>query len=668
MKQIRIKSIEMHYFKGILSKMVEFGEGTTRISAPNGAGKSTIVDAFHWCLWGKNAQGDQKFTAKTLDKNGVEIPHVNHEVTVVLEAGDEAQTFRRVLVPEYDGEDQLKGNHTDYYWNDVPLKKSEYDVKVGELIKENVFKLITSPYAFLELDWQKQRETLMRMAGEIRNEEVKGEFSALLPILKQKSLEEIQKEISSKLKRVNDSMMDIPARIDEVKRGMPQLPDMDSLKAEKEENEKALEEIEQISKSEAASIEAKNKDRNELLKKMSDLQFQQSRILNDAQAKERNEIHQANARFNDAEQQEAAILQEEKADSTNCDAQHRFIKARIANLTSSRQNIEKQLAELRDRWRTVNSQTFTAEEYLKCPLYGHNCQDGSACAQYDQNQGAAFGRFCEEKDRQLGEINAKGAELKTQLQAVIADLEKCDQDILNIKQDYEKRNNDRIKRAEALEKIKKENPKRPLLATIKGEDIPEWLELGLEIASVQSQLEGMTEHVATGNEELQKRRAALMSRLYDIKVEMSTTARIEEAEKRVAQLEEELQKLGIQKTELEMMRQQCRDFEVAKMNMITDKVNHRFRIVRWQMFQRQVNGEEVPACVCLCGGVPWADANDAAKLNAGIDVAYTLSQASSVSAPMFIDGAEKSTNIYNPGGQRILLKVEDCREMTITNN
>ena len=104
------------------------------------------------------------------------------------------------------------------------------------------------------------------------------------------------------------------------------------------------------------------------------------------------------------------------------------------------------------------------------------------------------------------------------------------------------------------------------------------------------------------------------------------------------------------------------------MEMITDKVNGRFRIVRWQMFERQVNGEEVPACICLCGGTPWSDANACEKVNAGIDVAHTLGEASGISAPMFIDGAESFGNIYNPGGQRILLRFSrDVREMTITN-
>lgn len=672
MKKIRIKSIAMHYFKGIENRTVDLGEGTTLISAPNGAGKSTIADAFHWCLWGKNARGEQKFSVKTLDRNGVEIPHVNHEVEVVLGVGDETdplyeeqQTFKRVLVPEYDNDDQLKGNHTDYFWNDVPMKKSEYDAKVSGLVKETVFKLIATPYAFLELDWQKQRDTLMRMAGDIRDEDVPGEYEALVAILKIKSLEEYQKEISAKLKKVNEAMVGIPARIDEVKRGMPETPDLAALNEERCAIEAHIADIDKEARDDAAAINARNADRNALAKQISDLEFRQQTILNEAQAKERNDIHMANSKYTEAERMCKAIVDEERADNANTKAQHTFVSSRLENIRKTRTDIEDTLVELRNEWQHGNSEQFSAEEYLKCPLYGHNCMDGSACAKYDQNQEEAYNKFMAAKKDRLQAINDSGKALKQEIEVHKKSIEECEAQIVKLNQDYEARCKDRETRMIAAEKQMKDNPKRPLVSTIKGTDIPEWVELGLQIELLKDKLSGMTEYQAVNSDNSEARRR-LVSRLDEIKAKQGTVARIDEGKRRIDELEKELSGLGLQKAELEFEKQKCRDFEVDKMNMITDKINHRFTIVRWQMFQRQVNGEEVPACVCLCGGVPWTDANDAGKLNAGIDVAHTLAKASSADVPMFIDGAEKSTNIYNPGGQRILLKVEDCREMTIT--
>lgn len=671
MKEIRIKAIALHYFKGTENRTVTFGDSETMIAAPNGAGKSTIVDAFFWCMWGKNAAGDQKFSVKTLDRNGEEIQHVDHEVVVAMTVDGEPQTFRRVLVPEYNKDGELKGNHTDYYWNDVPMKKSEYDKKVGEVINENVFKFITSPYYFLSQDWKKQRETLMRMAGNISDEQVneaaEGAYSDLVEILKTKTLEEYSKELQAKIRKTDEAMVGIPARIDEVKRGLPEAPDLAALNEERSAIETAIAEHDKEDREAMAAINAKNADRNELAKKIADLEFKQMKILNEAQAQERNSIHLSNSKYNEAERMMQTIVEEEKNDAEQCRNQHALINSRLNSIRSTRDSLEKDLAKLREAWQKENSMQFSAEEYLKCPLYGHSCHDGEACAKYDGQQGAAFEKFMTDKQNELQSINGKGAALKKEFERQGDAIKECEAQIVTLKQGYEARCKDRESRAIMLEQQMKDNPKKPLISTVKGEDIAEWMELGFEITSLRGKLDGMTEYTSEANSESAARRTALVSRLDEIKAKLGTVARIEEGTKRVAQLEKELRKLGIEKTELENMKDKCRSFEVAKMNMITDSVNKKFKIVRWQMFERQVNGEEVPACICLCGGVPWSDANGAGRLNAGIDVAHTLSEASNVSAPMFIDRAECSGNIYNPGGQRILLMFDKTvREMTIT--
>lgn len=670
-KEIRIKAITLHYFKGTENRTVEFGDSETVISAPNGAGKSTIVDAFYWCMWGKNAAGVQKFSVKTLDRNGVEIPHVDHEVIVALTVDGEPQTFRRVLVPEYDKDDELKGNHTDYYWNDVPMKKSEYDAKVSELIGENVFKFITSPYFFLTQDWKKQRETLMRMAGNVTDEQVNEandhEFTDLVGLLKTKTLDELMKETQAKIRKTDEAMVGIPARIDEVKRGLPESPDLAALNEERSAIEIHLAELDKESKDAMAAINARNADRNALAKEISDLEFQQARILNDAQAKDRNDIHLQNSKYTEAERMIQAIAVEEKDDDVSTRSQQNIVESSLRKIMQNRETLEGDIVKLRKEWSEEMGRQFSADEYLKCPLYGHLCHDGEACAKYDQNQGAAFDKFTADKQRKIQSINEAGAILKAEIERQGREIEDCEAKIKTLKDGYESRCKDRDSRRIMLEQQMKDNPKKPLISTIKGEDIPEWVELGLTIAEKKGVLDSMTEYTAEFNRDSEDQRTALVRRLDEIKAKLGAVTRIEEGTKRVAELEKELRRLGMQKSELECLKEDCRNFEIARMNMITDSVNKKFKIVRWQMFERQVNGEEVPACICLCGGTPWNDANAASKVNAGIDVAHTLSEASSISAPMFLDAAESFGSIYNPGGQRILLQFDrTVREMTIT--
>jgi hypothetical protein len=68
---------------------------------------------------------------------------------------------------------EFSGHTTDYFIDDVPSKKKEYQDKVDSIVNENVFKLLTSPSYFNEqLQWQDRRKTLLDICGDITTEEV----------------------------------------------------------------------------------------------------------------------------------------------------------------------------------------------------------------------------------------------------------------------------------------------------------------------------------------------------------------------------------------------------------------------------------------------------------------------------------------------------------------
>lgn len=678
MKKVTIKKMDLHYFKGALNQTVTFGENETIIAGPNGSGKTTIMDAFYWCMWGKNSigQSDQKFLIKTVDENGEEIPHVDHEVQVTIDIKDESglvfeETFKRVLTPKYDKEGNLNGNTTAYYWNDVPLKKSEYDAKVSEVISEDVFKLITSPYTFLQMPWEKQREMLMNMAGKISDTEVAGDnedLKQLLLDLTGKTLDEYKREVAAKLKKVNEAMSTIPARIDEVQRSVPEAPDMEELQEEERLIKSQLETVEDALRSKTAQYNMVNNQKAKLSKQISDLLLKQQTILQEKQSEERNEIHKSNAAYNAAEQVIKAIKTEEYSDQQNTDRQLRSLDVNMSGSTREITKDAAKLDDLRAEWIKVNEQTFQAEEYLKCPLYGHVCGDGHACSQYDQNQGAAFEKFTNDKNAQLEEITKRGQMLKKSQELCKQALNKDMAQYKTIQNEYAARKADRDAKIHGQQVVMELNPKRALISTIKMEDIQECMEIEAQLTELKSQQAMIQEQHPMRDTEIETRKASLMEQLKAIQLKAGTKDIIEKAQKRVQELEEELTNYGAQKAELEYKRDTIVSFEIAKTELLGSRINNRFKIVKWQMFMRQVNGEEIPACICMVNGVRYNDVNDAGKLDAGIDVASALSEAYQVSAPMFIDGAEKSLDIYNPKtAQRIILKVEDRNELSINS-
>lgn len=674
MKTVKIRKMTLHYFKGVKSREVEFGEEQTEVIGPNGCGKSTLMDAFFWCLWGKNAAGqsDTKFGIKTNDAEGKEIPHVDHEVKMHLTVDGLEMTFRRVMTPKYDKEDNLTGNTTAYYWNDVPMKQSEYNKKVADVISEDVFKLITSPYAFLSLPWEKQRDMLMRMAGDVSDADVargNDELTSLLARITGKSLEEYKREVANKLKRVDDAMKDIPARIDEVLRSMPAKPDVEALDGQKVAIQEEIESLDRAQRDEAEKINMLNADRNALAKKISNAKWEQHQILMAAESAERNSIHEANIKHDEAEREMSSLdmrlsQAEQKRNSImeECEKESLYIK-------QEKEKADKDLEDLREKWMKVNAQTFQAEDYLKCPLYGHTCNDGHACAKYDENQGAAYEKWEAAKKAELEATQTRGQQMKTRreqmdLQSLVVSkkAEEVEQKFKSFCEEIQQ------KKAEIGKQLAA-SPRKPLVATVKGTDIPEWVSKGKEIDDMEQQLNGMLIHEAPDQSEYTRKKKELIDALARVNSELSAMAIIERSNKRISELEEDNRKLGAQKAELEYERSTINAFEIAKTEMVGSKVNGMFKIVRWQMFQRQVNGEEVPACICMCGAARYNDVNKAGKINAGIDIASALMSAYQVSAPMFIDEAESSGNIYNPHtSQRIILRFDRNTQDMITLN
>ncbi len=177
-QDVTLKELTLLNFKGIRNRKNNFGK-VTEIRGANATGKSTINDAFIWLLFGKDAQGngDTKFSIKTVDANGKPYEKLNHEVTATLDVNGEEVVLTRCLTEKWvtkrgSSEPVLEGHTTNYFYNGVPLKESEYKAKINALIEEQLFKLLTNPFYFAGLDWAKQREILLTVAGGVSYEEI----------------------------------------------------------------------------------------------------------------------------------------------------------------------------------------------------------------------------------------------------------------------------------------------------------------------------------------------------------------------------------------------------------------------------------------------------------------------------------------------------------------
>jgi len=683
-KQVRIKRLTLCNFKGLRNVTVEFGNDVTTISGRNGTGKTTIKDAFCWLLWGKDSEGnaDSKFGIKTNDANGNFIPDLEHEVSGTFEVIDtetgavDCVEFRRVLVEEWkvpNGETErvLKGHHTDYFCNGVPLKtKTEYDKRINDIIPEAVFKVITDPYYFLTLHWKAQREMLLQIAGDVSEGDVakdNAEFAALLARVTGKTLEDYKREVAVQKNKISDRLEKIPTAIDAITRVTPVAPDYAALEADKARLEGELTEIDAAASSAAEANRIAYENAAKIQQQINERKTAQQKALFFAKQAACEEAYKTNEAYNNA----ARDLQTLDAQARSAEATYSSDKARIQTRIQQVQRYKEETKSLQDAlresWYKVNAEEFSDTENLVCPLFNICCKDEEAKAAYNANREAARVKFGEDKEKRLNAINDKGKEYTTQIEQQETEISRLNGELATLDAKHIAETTDTANRRALLNKTLAESPRVSTEPDIKPETLPEWVKLQGEITSLTAQLPTADTTSASNMAELRQRKESITAQLKGVERLLAVRATIETNNAEVAKLREEAAKLAQEKADLQNEETLIDEFTTARMNEVERRVNALFSRVQFKMYRTQIeDAKQVPDCVCYIDGVRYADKNTAGKVNAGLDVINTLCAFHGVSAPIFIDKAE-SVNEFIPVNSQLVKLVVSTGNFTVTN-
>lgn len=136
--------------------------------------------------------------------------------------------------------------------------------------------------------------------------------------------------------------------------------------------------------------------------------------------------------------------------------------------------------------------------------------------------------------------------------------------------------------------------------------------------------------------------------------------------KRIEELEAELKANNETLAELEGIEFNILEFGKAKVALVEDKINSLFSIVKFKMYERQINGGEVETCECMMHGTPYSVLSNSEKINAGLDIINAICRANEVNAPIFIDNRESATEIIDVDSQVINLIVDaSCKKLKV---
>lgn len=652
MKLIKLLEISLENFKGIRKMDIGFNEDVTRIYGRNGSGKTSVFDAFTWLLFGKDSQDKKAFGVKTYDSEGNYIPKLTHSVEAKIEVGGEVITLCRRLKDKWvkrrgTTEEQFMGNEEERLYNNVPLSLKEWNDKIAGICSEQVFKFITNPAYFSAQKTEAQRAMLFRMAGDVSDEEIvkdRKDLRDLLDSLTGKSMEEYKREIQANKRRINSEKDSIPGRIDERKREIEQLSGNDFVALEAEL--KACED-------EAVVINRNIADRERRIADIGkDSLERNERII--AFHKRKGEIEMGikmdlNKRLLDRKSRRSA-LSDEIADTEN----------RISDLQLSIQGSEsslKERMELREQliaeWKAIKAErlVFDGKDFI-CPT----CHRPLDPDDIEEKRKEMIENFNRDKADRLARNEEKGKGNKS----IIEHLRKMIYDETCVKAEHEA-------------KLEDLNSK---MQEVLNERIPSADDLikdNKEIEAIEKELESIDSEIVVSEDKgsadeiaaLQERRKELDDRMNAIKVDLSKREAIERNEERVKELEIRMADLSQAVADLERVEFSIAEYNKARINAIEARINGMFDIVRFKMFDTQINGGELETCEAMVNGVPYSDQNKAMRVNMGIDIIRAICKSEGICAPIFIDNCESVMNPMETESQQIRLYVSNEDVLTI---
>jgi DNA repair exonuclease SbcCD ATPase subunit len=434
-----------------------------------------------------------------------------------------------------------------------------------------------------------------------------------------KSVADRAKELAKTRAKIKKELDLIPARIDEVSRGIVEHRTFEAIEndiaAIKKEIEKESAEIEKAKSTGGANKVAIAKAEME-----------------QAQAEHRAKVFEVK-NSND----EIRLKHKREVDGLkdNISAVERYIREAKRDIEDSKKVIEKKRAEFLE----LDKSEYPVFNDTCCPCCGR-AWDAETLeekkAEYNRKR-VDFLKAKRQKKVEINEDGKKYIEFINEHTAKVAEKQKELDDLKN--------------RLKELEEIK-----------LNLSEAPE-LDLTPYLAKIEAaEQEATSEIVDTSGLDM------LREQLSTLENEKMLTNTVEKQKKRITELEADATAKAQAIADIEKEETTIEEFTRFKVDALDKAVNDKFQIVKFKLYDYQLNGGFTECCEPTINGVPYSSLNSAAKINAGLDIIKTLQQFYGTTAPVFVDGKESINEVFETGSQLICLTVSNDKTLTIINN
>lgn len=642
--EIKLLQLNLKNFKGVKQFTLDLQGENAKVYGDNATGKTTMFDAFIWVLFDKDSQNKKDFQLKTLSGKNEAIHGLEHEVEATFKVNDQTLTLRKVFSEKWSKKrgsalSEFTGHTTDYYIDGVPVKKKEYTDQVDSIVQEDIFKLLTSPSYFNEqLKWQDRRSLLLTICGDITDQEVIASNKALMnlpEILSGRKLEDHRKMVAVRRTEINKELDRIPIRIDEVQRSMPDTSDLneDELQQEISFLKHQIEEKESEFSRIKSGGEISTKE-----KKLREIEGELQQIKNDLQGKTLENMS--------LKRQELSTIRYE---AENAELKIKTKRNRITSNDKTIQSSTELTDRLRKEWHEINEKTFESHHAEDCPTCGQALPN----EQIQEAHEKALAQFNLKKAQKLERIVSQGKLEAGVVEEKRAENQELEKEITKLEEFVYLQNSE-------IERVQDEV--LTLQAGVRNVDTdPEYVNKKKEALVIEEAIQNLRSSVQESVYRVNQEIVALRNDLNGLEQDKAKFAQVNLSNKRIQELEEQERDLAAEFEKLEQELYLTEEFIRTKVNLLTEKINSKFKYARFKLFDTQINGGLSETCETLYEGVPYnGGLNNAARINIGLDIINTLAEHYGVSAPIFVDNSEAVTQLIDVNSQVISLVVSEA--------
>lgn len=666
--KVEVKKISLENYKKFPSKSVDLFP-RTEISGRNREGKSTLQDAYLDVLTGKMANGTEP-TSIRRKENGVEVPKVDviRELTLVIDGKEKVIrkiTKQKWRKPRGQSEEVFDGNETSYEIDGFPAKSKDYTEFIQSIAEPSTLMMCSNPKPFLDTlqkSTAESRKVLEKMSGfDIAQfMEENPQYAHVEEITKGHSVEDtlkkLRKDLNAQKKKVSEKDTEIKYETNRT----VEAEDTSSLESQKQELNaelSKLEEQEQI-------LEDSAKGYDSLSYEIRGLKSSRDGLVSKA-----NEWLRARQKFISDTVSELMLKKSENESSIRIigmelDNHIREAQQAKADLDRARQDYPriKEMEWDDSELKAIEAETFSDSDTI-CPTCGQELPEEQIAELKASFEEKKKFRIETELTQKKNWESAKQNQLKGICDlgnSASAKLKKTNEEISKLQSEIGVAQDEVAELTKQIEEERSKFVELPESVDMTNDE--EYLAVTARIAELEEKLKSF-EDVPGKKQELRIQISNIMKQISNVDADIKIAqAAVVEKEKRIAELNEELRKLGQVQADIEKNIDTVLNFSIQKNKALAEKINPHFKHFQFSFLDYTIDGNPVETCKMICNGIDYnSGLNHSDKILCEVDLLNGLQEMNGLNLPIWIDDSESIDKSRIPmlDRQMIVLRVTD---------